>query len=310
MNFEHKKYSFSSATGITDIFVQSIAPTEKNEIKGIISIVHGMAEHTDRYIDIAKYLAQKGFAVFMHDHAGHGKSVSSEDDLGFFGEKNGSKNITRDVKSVIDTAKKEYPDIPVILWGHSMGSFVTRKFIAEYPGECDAAIICGTSGANPAAGAGIAIANLIIKLLGSRYRSGLLDTMAFGAYNKKFNKVTGFEWLSENEENVNTYVADKLCGYKFTSAGFRDLFTLLSDVSSKEWFTKVPSDMPLYLIAGDMDPVGNYGKGVTEVCNKLKDTGHKNVSIKLYKNLRHEIHNEKCREEVLDDIISFAESVI
>lgn len=309
MNFEHKKYSFPSATHIADIYVQAITPAEKKDVRAVISIVHGMAEHTDRYIDIARYLAEKGFAVFMHDHAGHGKSISGEDDLGFFGEKDGSKNITIDVKSVVEIAKKEYPDVPVIVWGHSMGSFVTRKFIADFPGECNGAVICGTSGANPAAGAGIAIANLIITLLGSRYRSGMLDTMAFGAYNKKFDKVTGFEWLSENEENVSTYVADKLCGYRFTSAGFRDLFTLLADVSSKEWFSKVPSDLPLFLISGDMDPVGNYGKGVTQVYDKLKATNHKNVSIKLYKNLRHEIHNEKCSAAVLDDIIEFASTV-
>ncbi len=309
MNFEHKEYSFPSNTGVADIYVQSITPADKKDITGIICIVHGMAEHTDRYIDIAKYLAEKGYAVFMHDHAGHGKSITSEDDLGFFGEKDGSEKVTDDVKNVLDIAKKTYPSLPVTVWGHSMGSFITRKFIAKYPDAADAAIICGTSGANPAAGAGIAVAKLISALLGSRYRSKLLDSMAFGAYNKKFNKVTGFEWLSVNENNVKIYVEDKLCGYNFTSCGFKDLFTLLCDVSSDEWYANVPSDFPVYLIAGDMDPVGNYGKGVTEVYNKLKDSGHSNVSIKLYKDLRHEIHNEECRTTVLDDIVRFAASI-
>lgn len=309
MNFERKEYSFPSNTGIADIYVQCIAPSEKKDITGIISVVHGMAEHTDRYIDIAKYLAEKGYAVFMHDHAGHGKSITNEDDLGFFGEENGSENVTDDVKNVLDIAKKEYPSLPVVIWGHSMGSFITRKFITKYPDAADAAIICGTSGSNPAAVIGIAVAKLIASLLGSRYRSNLLDTMAFGAYNKKFNKVTGFEWLSVNENNVSAYVDDKLCGYKFTACGFKDLFTLLSDVSSKEWYSVVPDNFPIYLIAGDMDPVGNYGKGVTEVYDKLKSTGHSKVSIKLYKDLRHEIHNESCRTTVLDDIVRFADSI-
>lgn len=309
MQFIKKEYSFPSATGIADIYVQSIAASDKEKYKGIISIVHGMAEHSDRYSEIAEYLASYGYVIFMHDHAGHGKSVASEDDLGYFGEKNGSENITDDVNSVVELAKKEYPSLPVIVWGHSMGSFVTRKFIAKYPDKADAAIICGTSGANPAAGAGIMVAKLIAVFLGTRHRSDMLDKMAFGAYNKKFNNVTGFEWLSVNEANVQTYVKDELCGYRFTTGGFKDLFTLLSDVSSSEWFSSVPEDFPIYLIAGDMDPVGNYGKGVTEVYNKLKNTNHSNVSIKLYKGLRHEIHNEDCRETVLNDILRFADSV-
>lgn len=306
MEFCKKEYSFPSKTGITDIFVQSISPQNKSDIKGIISIVHGMAEHTDRYLEIAQYLAQNGYAVFMHDHAGHGKSVKSEDDLGYFGSDNGYKKITEDVKDVIDLAKKEIPDAPVIVWGHSMGSFVTRLFISTYPDSINAAIICGTSGANPAAGAGILIAELIAKLLGRHYRSKLLDTMAFGTYNKRFDGSTGFEWLSVNKKNVDAYVADELCGYKFTTYGFKDLFSLLSSVSSKDWFTAVPENLPLYLIAGDMDPVGNYGKGVKEVYDKLIKSGHKKAELKLYEGYRHEIHNEDIRYTVLDDIIAFA----
>lgn len=306
MNFVHKTYSIPSATGLCDLFIQSITPHDDSSVKGIIAISHGMAEHTDRYIPIAEYFADNGFAVFMHDHAGHGKSVKNDDDLGYFGAEDGNEKIVDDVNSVIELAKKEFPDTPVTLWGHSMGSFVARRVTAKYPEAVNSAVFCGTSGANPAAGAGIAVAKLIAKLFGKRHRSSLLDTMAFGTYNKKFTGNTGFEWLSENEENVKVYVADELCGYKFTAFGFKDLFTLLSKVSSKEWYNEVPKNLPIYLIAGDMDPVGNYGKGVTEVYKKLEETGHTNVSIKLYKGLRHEIHNEDCRKEVLDDIIAFA----
>ena len=310
MSFEHKEYRFPSNTGIADIYVQSIVPEDKMTVKGIISIVHGMAEHSDRYKEIAQYLCSHGYAVFMHDHAGHGKSVNNIEDLGFFGKDEGNEKIVDDVKAVTEIAKKEFPALPVILWGHSMGSFVTRRFIAKYPDVALGAVICGTSGANPAAGAGIAVAKAVAFLLGARHRSALLDTMAFGTYNKKFSGNTGFEWLSVNEDNISTYVADKLCGYKFTTYGFKDLFALLQSVSAKSWYEAVPSDMPLYLIAGDMDPVGNYGKGVNEVYNKLKESGHKNVALKLYKGLRHEIHNEACRNDVLDDIITFADSII
>lgn len=309
MKLDYKVYSFPSATGIADIYLQSITPDSKCDVKGVISIVHGMAEHTDRYKDIAEYLAKKGYAVFMHDHAGHGKSIKTPEDLGYFGETDGFEKITDDVLEVTKIIKKQYPDTPVILWGHSMGSFVTRNFIAKYPDAVNGAVICGTSGANPAAAAGIAIAKLIARLFGTRHRSDLLDKMAFGTYNKKFTGNTGFEWLSVNEENVRVYVADKYCGFRFTANGFKDLFSLLAKVSTKEWYSLVPSDLPIYLIAGDMDPVGNYGKGVTEVYNKLKSSGHTAVSIKLYKGLRHEIHNEASREAVLEDIVSFADTV-
>ncbi len=305
----HNTYSFPSATGITDIFVQSITPESSDQIKGVISVVHGMAEHTDRYIEIAEYLCSKGYAVFMHDHAGHGKSVATDDDLGFFCRENGNEKIVDDVKKVTEIIRMAFPDIPLILWGHSMGSFVTRRFIAKYPDVVSAAVICGTSGANPAAGAGILIARAIEKLFGGHHRSKLLDTMAFGAYNKKFEKKTGFEWLSVNEENIRKYVNDPLCGYTFTSSGFKDLFSLLKSVSEKDWYTAVP-DIPLFLIAGDTDPVGNYGKGVEEVYDKLIKSGHTKTSIKLYKELRHEIHNEAERFQVLDDIIIFADSII
>ncbi|MBR5218647.1 MAG: lysophospholipase [Clostridia bacterium] len=305
----HSTYHFPSATGITDIFMQSFCPQNKESIKGIIAVVHGMAEHSDRYIEIAEYLCTKGYTVFMHDHAGHGKSVATEEDLGYFSKENGNEKIVDDVKGVVELINKVFPGKPVILWGHSMGSFVTRRFVAKYPAAVTGAVICGTAGANPAAGAGILIAKTIEKLLGGHHRSDFLDKMAFGTYNKKFEKKTGFEWLSVNENNVDVYVKDPLCGYRFTANGFRNLFALLKSVSDKKWYDAVP-DIPLYLIAGDMDPVGNYGKGVEEVFNKLKASGHTKVSLKLYKGLRHEIHNENERYEVLDDIVSFADSVI
>lgn len=309
MDFCKKEYSFPSKTGIADIFVSSVAPEEKENIKGIISIVHGMAEHSGRYTKIAEYIASHGYAVFMHDHAGHGKSVESEDDLGYFGDTDGYKKITDDVKEVIDIAKKEYPDVPVTVWGHSMGSFVTRLFISAYKDAADAAVICGTSGANPAAGAGILVAKSVAKLLGTRHRSDFLDSMAFGSYNKKFDGDTGFEWLSVNKKNIDDYVKDDLCGYRFTAFGFKDLFSLLASVSSKEWYENVPKTLPLYLIAGDTDPVGNYGKGVKEVYERLQKSGHTDVEIKLYEGYRHEIHNEDIRYEVLDGILKFTDRI-
>ncbi len=310
MDCTHNTYSFASHTGNTDIFVQSLSPADPADIKGIIQIVHGMAEHTDRYLDVAKYLSGRGYFVIMHDQAGHGRSVKSDADDGYFCEKDGWLRLVDDIYEVTKIARKEVPGKKLIIWGHSMGSFLTRKYLATYKDGADAAVICGTAGANPAAGAGIMIANIIGAFKGQKHKSKMINNIAFGTYNKRFEGNTGFEWLSVNEENVAKYVADPKCGFLFSVAGYRDLFCVLKDVSSDAWFSAVPQDIPMYLIAGEDDPVGNYGKGVKEVYDRLKATGHKNVQIKLYPGLRHEIHNEKTNAEVYADIADFADSVL
>lgn len=310
MDQVHNEYRVKSATGLTELFVQSVTPSDEASVIGIIQIVHGMAEHTDRYLDVAKYLCNEGFAVYMHDHAGHGRSVKTDDDLGYFGEKDGNEMLVDDVKAVAQLAKGRYPGKKLVIWGHSMGSFITRRFAAKYPGVADGFVICGTSGANPAAALGAFIADTIGKIKGPRYRSTFINNLAFGSYNKRFNGNTGFEWLSVNEDNVKKYVADDKYGYLFTAFGYRDLFRLLGSVSGKDWYEAVPKDVPIYLIAGEMDPVGNYGKGVREVYDKLKASGHTDVSIKLYPGLRHEIHNEKSNAEVYQDIADFAKRIV
>lgn len=310
MDYTHNTFSFPSHTGNTDIFVQSIAPANPADIIGVIQIVHGMAEHTDRYLDVAKYLSGRGFYVIMHDHAGHGRSVKSDEDDGYFCDKDGWLCLVDDVYEVTKIARKQNPGKKLILWGHSMGSFISRKYVTKYTNGADAAIFCGTSGANPGAAAGILIANIIAAFKGTKHKSPMINNIAFGAYNKRFNGNTGFEWLSVNEDNVAKYVADPKCGFLFSAAGYRDLFHVLQSVSSSEWYAAVPASLPIYLISGSDDPVGAYGKGVQEVYDKLKASGHTNVSMKIYPGLRHEIHNEKTNAEVYSDIADFALSVI
>ncbi len=306
----HNTYSFPSHTGTTDIFVQSVSPAAPSEIRGVIQLSHGMAEHTDRYLEIADYFADHGYVFIMHDHAGHGRSVKDDSMNGYFCEKDGYKRLVEDVKEVTEIAKKNWPGVKIILWGHSMGSFIARNYIATFAGSVNGAVICGTSGKNPAAPAGIFIANLVAKTKGAKYKSKFIDNIAFGSYNKKFTGNTGFEWLSVNEENVKKYVADPKCGFMFSASAFRDLFSVLNSVSGDKWYNDVPKKMPVYLIAGTDDPVGNYGKGVKEVYDKLIATGHENVTMKLYDGLRHEIHNEDARFEVCDDILKFAETIV
>lgn len=308
MEYVHNTHSFPSHTGNTDIFVQTVEPAG-TEIKGVIQIVHGMAEHTDRYLEAAHFFADNGYAVIMHDHAGHGRSVKSTDDLGYFCEKDGYKRLVEDVKSVTELAKKLWQGKKIVIWGHSMGSFITRNYLATFAGNVDGAVICGTAGKNPAAGAGIMIADLICKIKGSKYKSKFIDKLAFGSYNKGFDGDTGFEWLSVNKENVKKYIDDPLCGFMFSASAFRDLFGVLNSVSTDAWYNDVPKKLKIRLIAGSDDPVGSYGKGVREVYDRLVGTGHENVSSRLFDGLRHEIHNEDERFEVYADILDFANGV-
>ena len=302
-------FKIPSATGLNDLFVQSVIPEEAENIKKCVLIVHGMAEHTDRYLEVAEYLADRGLAVYMIEQIGHKRSAANDDELGFFGEKNGNEKLPDDVNSCVNIIKEKHPGKKIIVWGHSMGSFVTRRFAAKYPKSANAVIICGTSGANPAAALGAMIADMIGKIKGSHYRSNFINNLAFGSYNKKFDGNTGFEWLSVNKENIDKYLADKYCGFLFTAYGYRDMFRLLGSVSGADWYSAIPNDLPVFLISGKDDPVGNYGKGVQEVYDKLNATGHTNVKIKLYDNMRHEIHNETDRFNVYSDIADFIDTI-
>lgn len=308
MSFTTNEFTFKSASGLCDIYAQSAVPSDFASVKGVVQIAHGMAEHSNRYARFAMELCKNGYAVFINDHLGHGKSVASKDELGYFGE-NGVHSLVNDMKQLTNIAKKEYPNVPYILFGHSMGSFLSRKYTEKYGDELDAAIYCGTSGSNPAAGLGITLAKYLEKSKGDHERSQFLDSIAFGPYNKKTEKRTNFDWLSRDEKEVDKYIEDELCGFCFTTNGFKNLFTVLKSVSQKSWYNNVRKDLPILLISGDGDPVGDYGKGVTQVYNDLKKTGH-NALIKLYAGARHEILNETNRDEVMKDIIGWLDKTV
>ncbi len=308
MSFTANEFTFRSASGLCDIYAQSAVPSDFSKVKGVVQIAHGMAEHSNRYARFAMELCKNGYAVFINDHLGHGKSVASKDELGYFGE-NGMDSLVDDMKQLTDIAKKEYPDVPYILFGHSMGSFLSRKYTEKYGDGLDAAVYCGTSGTNPAAGMGIMVAKYFEKSKGDHERSSFINNMAFGPYNKKTEKRTEFDWLSRDEKEVDKYIADDLCGFCFTANGFETLFTVLKAVSQKSWYNNVRKDLPILLISGDNDPVGDYGKGVTQVFDDLKKTGH-NATVKLYTGGRHEILNETNRDEVTQDIIGWMNKVV
>ena len=310
MEFLTKEYTFPSHSGLCEIYAQSAAPIDYGTIKGVVQISHGMAEYSNRYARFALELCKAGYAVFISDHVGHGSSVSDKNMLGFFGDKDGEKYWVEDLKELTDIIKSEYPDLPLFMLGHGMGSLIARKYTAEYGYLLSGVIYSGTSGENPALGFGIHLANTLIKQHGPMYKSEFLDTIAFGAYNNKMPKRTECDWVSRDENEVDKFINDEYCGYMYTVSGLKALFMTLKEVSSKRWYNTIPASMPIFLISGSMDPIGNYSKGVKEVYKKLKKTGHINTSMKIYEDARHEILNEINREEVFDDIIEWLDSKV
>ena len=305
-----KEFTFPSASGLCDISAMSFLPQD-GEIKAVLQIAHGMAEHKERYEAFAERLNENGIAVYINDHLGHGKSVKDDNELGYFGEKDGWVNFIEDCRALMKIAQSENPGKPYIFFGHSMGSFVARSFTAKYGDELAGAVFMGTSGPNPAASAGQLLSKLIAAFKGDHYRSKLIDKIAFGAYNKRTQNRTAFDWLSRDDFQVDKYIADPYCGFLFTAYGYRDMMGLLKSVSSNEWFASFPKALPVLLLSGAEDPVGTYGDGVKKVKELLEANGKENVSMNLYEDGRHEILNESALfDTVCSDLIAWIDGII
>lgn len=305
MGISVREKRFPSATKICDIRYRVWAPDEP---RGAVQITHGMAEHIDRYEAFATYLAQNGFYVYGMDMASHGKSLGPNMPRGFFGEENGWEALLEDMRTLRRLALADHAALPAVLFGHSMGSFLTRSYAARFGGDFQGFVFSGTAGANPAARVGMMIARSQIKRGKGYEPSELLAKLSFGSYNKAFKHPrTPFDWLSANESNVDAYLADEACGFDFTAYGFVTLLTGLMEISNAKWAQRV-SDKPILLISGACDPVGGNGKGVRQVQEWLVRSGHQ-VDMKLYPNGRHEMLNEDNRQEVFADILLFLETI-
>ena len=288
------------------------SPDEGQEVCCVLQIVHGMAEYAERYEEFAGFLTEKGFAVTGEDHLGHGKSVGKKGRQGYFCEEDPATALVENVHQLRKLTRKLYRDVPYVLMGHSMGSFITRNYMFGHGAGLDGVVIMGT-GMEPlitvkAAKAAAAVQKLF---LGDRHRSRLIDRLAFGTYNKKIeNPRTAFDWLSRDGSRVEQYMADPQCGFVFTVNGFGALFELISRLYRKECLARIPKELPVYMVSGTADPVGGYGKGVEKAYRSLKEAGLKNVNLKLYGDGRHELLNETNREEVMRDICLWMETVI
>lgn len=303
---------YVSSSGRCDIKVTIWMPDKKRFKKpvGVIQLAHGMIDHIERFAAMAEYFADKGYVVAGNDHLGHGESVISKDDWGFFDDsvpaEQSGMYLVYDMHRLTRIMKKQYGDLPYIIIGHSMGSYMLRRYLCKYGDDVDAAVILGTGHQSMAVvESGIASARLIYKLKGARYRSPLLAKLMFGTYNKRIaNPVSANAWISRDDEIVRAYDADEKCTFKFTTAAYLGFLNIIKyDIQQKN-IDKTPAELPILFASGSMDPVGGYGADVKKAF--MMYTKHMDdVELRLYDDCRHELHSELNRDEIFEDIYAW-----
>ncbi|NBI06981.1 alpha/beta hydrolase [Senegalia massiliensis] len=281
-----------------------------NEPKGVVQIFHGMAEHAARYNDFAKHLNREGYIVYASDHRGHGKTAKGVDNLGNIGE-DGFSNIVHDGYIINRMIKKSYSNLPIILLGHSFGSFISQEYIIKYGESIDGLILSGSAKME---GIPIKLGQIIStiqkKIYDDKNKANLIDKASFGNFNKKIkHPISKFSWLTRDEEQVEKYDEDPLCGTIFPIIYYYYFFDGLSKLYIKERLENIPKNLPIFIFSGDKDPVGGYGKQVKKLYETYKDIGIKNVNIKLYPGGRHEMLNEINRKEVYNHITDWIKEV-
>ena len=299
--------SFPSSDGIHTVAGYLYQPKE-GQPRGIVQLSHGMIDYVGRYEELAAYLTAQGYIFAGNDHLGHGRTAVPAEDLGFFAERGGVDFLLRDLHQMNKLLREKFPDLPIVLFGHSMGSFLARLYAAKYPHTISALIIHGTGGSNPALPAGMALAAIVSAFRGGRHRSKMIASLAFAGYNSKFPKEEGENaWLTRDCARVADRPTDPFANYTFTVSGYRDLFRMVGGCNAKSWYADFPKSLRTLVISGDADPVGAYGKGPREVYGKLLVAGCRDVRLKLYDGARHELFNETNREQVYADLLAFLE---
>lgn len=305
-----QEFYFTSSTGKNQIRVKKCVPDVQP--RAIVQIAHGIAEHVDRYSEFMEFLAAHGYLVVANDHLGHGKSVRKNEPLGFFAPEDGWSYVVGDMERLHDRMHKEYPQLPYVLFGHSMGSFLTRTFLIKHPDKYDAVILSGTGHqVKPLVLSGYAMASTAVRLYGPAKVGKTLNDVAFGAYNKGFeNPRTEFDWLSRDEAQVDKYIADPLCGFVATVSLFRDMMGGIKFVTDKKNINTMSKTQPVYFMSGDSDPVGDNGAGVERAYKAFCNAGLHDVMIRLYPGGRHEMLNEINKADVYRDILNWLEEKV
>lgn len=304
------EFYYPSADGKTNIHAVEWLPDE-NPV-GILQIAHGVTEYILRYEELAEYLTKNGFAVVGNDHLGHGTSIADGAEPMYFGPEGSWNWAVEDLHTCKSIISKKYKDIPYCLLGFSLGSFLVRTYLIKYPNSVDASILIGT-GQPPHMQISLAkfIANREAKKAGENHTTPMIKKLTFETYNKLFapNR-TEFDWLCSNNASLDKYIADPMRGGDLSAGLFREMLSGMEYTSKLNNIKKMNKDIPILFLSGDMDPVGDKGKGVIKAYDNFKKAGIKNVSIKLYKGLRHDILNEECKEEIYAYIDEWMNSIL
>lgn len=302
------EFYFPSANGIQRVFAKEWLP--EGEPLAILLLVHGMSEYSERYREFASFMSECGILVAALDLCGHGRSVRTPDDLGYFAETDGWNLLVENIHLLRQHEEQEHPDLPVFLLGHSMGSFLARTYIMTHGDGLSGVLLSGTGTVPDAAvRAGRLLAAAERKKFGDHHRSNRLQRMCMGAYNRAFapNR-TDFDWLTRDDAIVDAYCSDPYCGFTFTVAAFQDLFDGLSFIQNRRNLAKVLPSLPVFFFSGAEDPVGDRGRGVQKAAHALLDAGVRNVTVKLYAGARHEVFNEHNRGQVFSDVLTWIEN--
>ncbi len=287
------------------------APTASaTEIKATLLVVHGMSEHSGRYADFAQFLADKGIAVATYDQLGHGKTVKSASELGFFGEEHPVQSLLKDVIVMADSLKAKHPEVPHFIMGHSMGSFIVRTVMKHHAQDFAGAILMGSADADPLTKVMLPINKLLAKVAPKRPNTVFAKAMNKIFNSKLDNRISSsdFAWLSENQASIDAYEADPLAGFNFTNNGYMTLFNLMESALNKNWANTIAKDFPMLFISGKNDPIGNMGKGIDKIVNRLNEQGFTAVEVKLYPHMRHEPLHELEKQLVYQDILEWLTS--
>jgi alpha-beta hydrolase superfamily lysophospholipase len=282
----------------------------EKEIKAVLVITHGMAEHAKRYTHFANFMNEHGFIVYAHDQRGHGETAGKLEKIGFFAEKDGWQKVTNDLAQLVKIAKEENPDKPVFVLGHSMGSFVTRSYLNDHSHEVQGALLSGSAGsAGFLAVSGNILTSIIMLYKRKDAPSPLMNFLSFGSFNKQFKPArTDFDWLCSDEKTVDEYVADPYCGAVFSVGFFKNLINGLEFVNTKKHAENINKDLPMFFFSGDKDPVSKNAKQIPLVVDMYKSAGVNDVEMKIYPGRRHEMLNEVNKGEVYADVLNWMES--
>lgn len=305
-----REFYFDSSDGVHQLHAQEWLPS--GQPRGVVQLVHGIAEHVGRYDGFARFLAERGFYVCGDDHLGHGRTARGPEELGFTCEQDGWRIMADDVRALRERTGGRYPGLPYLLLGHSMGSFLARTYLIRYPGTVDA---CALSGTGHQSRALIAFGRAVIALerarLGAQGRSRLVQKLCFGAYNLQFRPVrTANDWISRDEQVVDAYNADPCCQFQPTTALFGDMMDGLRFITDPQNLARMNPATPILFFSGDQDPVGGSGAGVKRAYHAFRKAGCTDVTMKLYPGGRHEMLNETNRDQVYRDVLAWMERVL